>query len=729
MGKVTPLISSFSSGEWSPRLFGRVDVAKYFSGAEELKNILVDQYGGAFRRPGSYFVIETLDSSKKSRLLSFQFSKIQAYIIEAGDQYMRFFKDNGSILETAKNITAATNANPTVITSASHGFSNGDVVYITGVGGMTDLNGRFFTVAGATTNTFQLSGVNSTSYGTYTSGGTVSRVYKISTPYLEADLFKVQNAQSADIMYLTHNSYAPRKLTRTGHTSWTLTEIEFTNGPYLDTNTSATTITPSADTVGSGRTLTASSAIFQAGHVGSLWRIKDGYVKVTGFTSTTVVTVDVKVALGTGPAATTDWAEGAWSAVRGYPSCVTFYGQRLWFAATTHQPQSLWGSKVASFEDFTPGVDDADPISVTILSEQVNAIKWLSPQNKLIIGTQGGDFDLSSGSFGEPVTPTNVTINGGTTYGSAEVLPKRIGSFIYYMQRNTRTVRELSYDVNIDNRQAYDMTLLAEHITESGIVEIDYSQSPNNVLWCVRADGQIATLTRQVDQEVIAWTRQVTDGKYESVSIIPAVDPTYDEVWTIVNRTINGQTKRYVEYFGPPDFTDQEDCHFVDCGLVYDGAAATLMRPLHHLEAKSVQILVDGAVAPNQNVSNGQLTLVNAGEKVHIGLASQCKITTLRQEGGSPLGTSQGKVKCIYEIVIRFHKTLGCKVGNKTQQDTVVFRTAAMPMDAPPELYSGDKTISPPSGYDQDGQICIIQDQPLPLGVLAIFPKISMGED
>lgn len=727
MAQISPLISSFASGEWSPRLFGRVDVAKYFSGAEELKNILVDQYGGAFRRPGSMFAIETLDSSKKSRLLSFQFSKIQAYIIETGDQYMRFFKDNGSILETAKNITAATNANPAVITSAAHGYSNGDVVYITGVGGMTQINGRFFTVAGVAANTFQLSGINSTAFGTYTSGGTVSRVYKISTPYLEADLFKIQNAQSADIMYLCHNSYAPRKMTRTGHTSWTLTEIEFTNGPYLDTNTTATTITPSADS-GTGITLTASTSIFQAGHVGSLWKIKNGYVKIVGYTSGTVVTADVKQALGTGPAAVTDWAEGAWSAVRGYPACVTFYGQRLWFAATTHQPQTLWGSKVAAFETFTPGVDDADPITVTILSEQVNAIKWLSPQNKLIIGTQGGDFDLSSGSFGEPVTPTNVTINGGTTYGSADVLPKRIGSFIYYMQRNTRTVRELSYDVNIDNRQAYDMTLLAEHITESGIVEIDYSQSPNNVLWCVRNDGQMATLTRQVDQEVIAWTRQVTDGLYESVAIIPAVDPTYDEIWTIVKRTINGQTKRYVEYFTAPDFTDQEDCHFVDCGLVYDGAAATLMRPLNHLEAKTVQILVDGAVAPDQVVASGQLTLVNSGEKVRIGLGFQSKITTLRQEGGSVTGTSQGKNKRIYEIVIRFHKTLGCKVGNKTQQDVVPFRTGAMDMDAPPSIYSGDKTIQPPGGYDQDGQICIIQDQPLPLGVLAIFPKVSVGE-
>ena len=225
MARVAVQLTNFTGGELSPRLDGRNDLQKYPTGCKTLENMIVFPHGSAARRSGTQFVAEVKDSSKETRLIPFEFSTTQTYILEFGNQYIRFYKDDGQIL----------------------------------------------------------------------SGGSA---YEISSPYLEAELFDIKFAQSADIMYICHPNHAARKLARTGHTSWTLTEIDFTDGPYLDDNITTTTITSSAHTVGTNRTLTASSTTginsntgFQTTDVGRLIRFRDGYGKITARTSTTVVLV------------------------------------------------------------------------------------------------------------------------------------------------------------------------------------------------------------------------------------------------------------------------------------------------------------------------------------------------------------------------------------------------------------------------------------------------------
>jgi hypothetical protein len=599
MAKVTSSKTNLTAGEFSPLLLGRFDIDKYINGAKKIENFLIHNAGGAIRRPGSKYVAEVKDSTKATRLIDFQFSTTQAYVLELGEEYIRFYTDQGQVQTTTHAITGATQANPCVITSANHPFQDGDSVTISGVAGMTELNGNSYTVANRTATTYELSGINSSGYGVYTSGGLATRTgaLEIPNPFSESELFDVQYAQSADVMYLVHSSYTPRKLERLSATSWQLTEVSFVRGPFLDSNITAVTITPSADT-GAGITLTASSAIFEADHVGSYWRVKDGVVKITVFTSTTVVTGDVQAEpdgtagdLNTGPAANSDWSEGAWSEVQGYPSAISFHEQRLVFAATTEQPQVVWASVSQSFENFAVGAADAaDAYIYKIATEQVNAIRWLSAGAKALqLGTSGSTFSLSSGSDSLAVTPTNVVVARDTTYGAANIIPKRIGNFIYFIQRNLKVVRELGFDFDIDGNAALDMTLLSDHITGDGIVDMAYQQSPNETLWCVRSDGEMATLTRQIDQEVIAWARQISGsdsrstGKYESVAIIP-IDEGDDEVWVIVNRYIDGSTVRYIEFFMPREFEDQHDAFFVDSGLSLDSpitiSGATKANPV-----------------------------------------------------------------------------------------------------------------------------------------------------
>jgi len=415
MARVAVQLTNFTGGELSPRLDGRNDLAKYSSGCKTLQNMVVYPHGSSARRPGTSFVAEVKTSSAKTRLIPFEFSTTQTYILEFGNQYIRFYKDSGAILEANKTITGITQANPGVVTSSSHGFANGDTVVISGVVGMTQVNGKRFKVASVATDTFALqdidgNNVNTTSYTTYVSGGVANRVYTLATTYETADLAELKFAQSADVMYICHPDYVPKKLSRTGHTSWTITDVEFTNGPYLDDNITAVTLNSSTHTVGTARDLTASAATFVSTDVGRLVRFREGYGKITAFTSTTAVTWTIIKDTNSG-SASTDWALGAWSDTTGYPSCVSFFEQRLVFAGTTDQPQTLFFSKSGDYENMDENrggtIADDDAIIYTIASNQVNAIRFLSSTRTLIVGTVGGEFSVSGGGTDDPVKFVN----------------------------------------------------------------------------------------------------------------------------------------------------------------------------------------------------------------------------------------------------------------------------------------------------------------------------------
>lgn len=223
---------SFSGGEVAPSLYARVDLVKYATGLRTCLNHMVMRHGGVANRPGTGFVGEVKDSTKAGRLIPFIFNASQTYVLEFGDLYMRVHRNGAPITEAAQTITSVTQANPGVVTIVGHGYLDGEEVFIEGVGGMTELNNRTFKVANKTNDTFTLqfmdgTTVDTTSFTTYTTGGTASRIYTITTPYLVADLPTLRYIQSADIVTLTHPSYEPQELARTSDTSWALTAIEF----------------------------------------------------------------------------------------------------------------------------------------------------------------------------------------------------------------------------------------------------------------------------------------------------------------------------------------------------------------------------------------------------------------------------------------------------------------------------------------------------------------------
>ena len=663
MARSAPAFSSFTAGEISPRLEGRTDLEKYRQGSSDLTNMVVMPHGGVTRRPGTQFISPVKDSSVKTRLIPFQFKASDTYILEFGDQVMRVIRNDEQVLDaTDKNITGITQANPGVVTSASHGYSNGDIVYIDSVGGMIELNGRNYIIAGATTNTFTLqdlfgADIDTTGFTAYTSGGTATEIYNIASPYAEADLFDLRFVQSADTMYIVHPSYDIRTLTRTDHNAWSFATVSITGTP-----------------------------------------------------------------------------SPALSGTDNRPSVVAFFEQRLVFGNTNNNPQTLWFSKNGDYTNFTVGTADDDALIYTIVANQSNEIRFLSSTAVLTVGTAGGEYVLTSTNDG-PITPTTTLIRKYSNYGSAKVNTVQVADVTLFIQRGNRKIREFKFigNVNVGGYSAPDLSILSEHITNGGLVDVAYQQEPDGVVWFVRNDGVLLGMTYRREEEVVAWHKHIIGGSFsggnavvESIATLPT-DTGEDELYMIVKRTINGATRRYIEKLSLFDFgSDTTSAFFVDSGLSYSGGAISSVSGLYHLEGETLTILANGAAHANKTVSNGGISFDFSATSAAIGYGYTSNLQTLRIESGSVDGTSQGKPKRIHGITVRLHETVGVEIGNSSGElDRIPFRDSSMAMDTAVPLFTGDKEIEFPGGFDDDDRVYIKQDQALPLSVLAFYPRMN----
>ena len=840
MTYTSPRYTNWTAGELSDRLDGRTDLTRYFNGAKTLENFLVYPAGGAARRPGTKFIHEVKVSANAARLIPFEFNTTTAdtYVLEFGNNYFRVYQDGGIVTETGKTISGATKANPVVITATAHGFSNGDHVIIGSVAGMVELNGVTGIVANKTTNTFELTDVdgtniNSTAFTTYTSGGTASKIVEVSTTYTTAQLPEIKFTQSADVMYITHSSHPVRKISRTSNTDWTITDVTFINGPYLDENATTTTLTPSART--GSITLTASADTFVSTDVGRLVKIYNGYAKITSYTSATSVDATVQTdelgvdeilpsyasntisfvegdPSGTGsshndfirdsnkqfveqgftegmtititgaaqsanntnyeivkvtsdeitlvPAddvvaesasntitivgtlnATDEWSLGAFSETTGFPRACAFYEQRLVFAGTTSQPQALFFSVAGDFENMTESDTDSSAMNYTIGSNQVNRILYLASARSMVVGTTGGEFVVRASGTDEPITPTNIQIKQQATYGSADVQPVQAGSYTLFVQRAKRKLRELGYVYDTDAYQAVDLTILADHVSENGLVELAYQQEPFSLVWATTGDGRLIGMTYRREEQVVAWHQHKLGGTFtsggttynhgfvENIAVIPG-ELNQDNLYMVVKRTINGATRRYVEILSDIDFgTDIQDAIFVDSSLTYSGSSTSSLSGLDHLEGQTVSVLEEGAAHPDKTVASGSISTDRATTKAQVGLGYTSTLKTVRLEAGSASGTAQGKIKKIHSVIIRFFRTVGCSVGTSLDNtDTIPFRDSSDPTDTAVPLFTGDKTIEAQPSWDTEGSIVVKQTQPLPMTIVGIYPRVVVQD-
>jgi hypothetical protein len=649
--------TQFNAGELSPKLVGRSDVEQYANGCSVMQNFLPLVQGGAHRRSGTRFVAEAKFANRTTILIPFQFSVAQAYVLEFGHEYVRFYRDRDQLMD----------------------------------------DGKLKRAVGASTTP-----------------------YEIVSPYESDDLAELKWTQSADVLFLTHPDYQPRELRRSGDISWAFVLFDFKDGPWLEIGQKVptdpvgdvvtTTMTPSAVT-GSGITITASAPTFDANDVGRLIRIRAGdkpitrfgtfaggsktlvtsvkhginsgdkitvvgtadyngdytatknnvnrfviektftfdnavsanevvsirvqatsgtftlthegnttaalaydiaaatlettlealasinsvtvtggpgdasgsspYIvtfngadantdmgditgdgsslggagiltitettkgndgseaawlftegtnaddtwgnaKITAFTSSTIVTADVKQDFNSTQDSIT-WRLGAWSTrpALGWPHAAAFHDERLWFGATDGQPQTVWGSKVADFDNFQPSNPDNDVVSdddspvFTISDSQVNAIRWLqSMSNGLVALTAGGPYLIFTRSTTDPLSPTNIEVRKQTNDGvSKSARPIFLGDALLYVQRAGERIRQMAFDLNVDQFSTSDVSVLAEHMLESPVLAADFQQEPMPVAWFVTERGLLIGMTYDRQQRVIAFHHHPLGGR------------------------------------------------------------------------------------------------------------------------------------------------------------------------------------------------------------------------
>lgn len=746
-----PPITSFNAGQVSPLMEARADFEKYNSSCRTVENMLVTVQGPVLKRPGTKYIAAAKSGSV--RLIPFEYSTDDAYVLEMGNAYIRFYRDGGQILD------------------------GGDP-------------------------------------------------YEITTEFDTDEVWDIQYTQTDNSMYLADGNDPPQVLTRTAHDSWTIADVDFTTGPFLPENTTATTITPSGTT--GSITLEASSEIFEstsgASHVGSLWEISQirttssltgdldgdesslqsvyftggysftttgtwvgtvtlqrstndganwsaaltplvdtnfdnpaeteedgaiyrvtmsnytsgtcaynlsitdqynhGIVSITAVTDGDTATATVITDLESTDA-TALWREGYWSDYRGWPETVAFHQQRLVFGGSVSYPQTIWFGE-ADPDDYTNFAEGTlDTSAFTIALQGQNPIRWLLSQDYLLIGTSGSCGKY--GEQGEAITPTSPNYQEQTRYGSAAISAVLGGDAVLYVERGARRVREFSYSLQYDKYISPDLTILSPEITDSGIKDIAFQMRPDPTLWCVLNDGEISTLTYQRDQSVVAWTKQITDGDFESVAVISGDNE--NEVWALVERTIDRAARRYVEQFQPWDWGDDiNNSCFVDSGLSYDSAATASFSGLDHLRGETVAVLADSIVLESELVnSNGEITIDVASVEVTVGLPFTAKLETLPIRADRQDMAMNKKIKRLW---IDFYETGDCKFGNGANSELTqinFFEEATLsPMV---DLFTSDiklKQFAFPYGGIMKATVYLESSKPVPLGVRAIVPEMEI---
>ena len=761
----TPVFSSFNAGELSPKMDARSDVEKYAMGCKILENFINLPQGGVQRRAGTEYIANVKYNDKNTRLIPFNFSNESAVVIEIGDFYMRFFKD-GEPVVSAPNVP-----------------------------------------------------------------------YEIKTPWPEGKIDLLRFKQSADVVYISHPDYFPRKLSRYDILNWVLEKIDFTYQAFKDENTDDNNIMSFSNITSSTLTMTSSKPTFYTGMVGCYWLVRhpridneiskkftntglpiysssikvkgdwtfvthgtwkgevviersfdngttwhnyrnytaqndtnidatgteeldgvlyrigridalanegnvqcyfnvqdyftDGILQITDVVSDTKVNCDIIVPIGdTIP--TGVWAEGAWSTYSGFPTCLAFFEERLCWAGTKLQPQTIWMSKSADYENLTTGELDDDALIYTISSGEVDAIKWMYPQNALLIGTTGNEWKLGATKINEALTPVNVSCKIQSNNGSADIEPLFIDNSILYAQNHAKIIREMAYSYNDEKYMSVDITITSDHILgRDGIKCMGYQRNPFSIAWFVRKDGQLAGLTYNREQKIIAWHRHVTDGQIKSVAVINGEYE--DEVWIIAERYLpNGGTVKYIEKLSEFNFGDIEDAKFTDSHLS-DGKLgldmAGIIYNLDHLEGKLVSVFCDGSYKGDHTVNNGKIDFNHSGySKITVGLPFTSTLETMRIEGQIANGGSQGRIKRIDEVVVRFLDTIGGKIINTEGQENLIkFRNTVDPMNNQVKMFFGDKKIKFGGGYSNAMTVKVIQDIPLPMTVLMLSPRISVN--
>lgn len=561
---------SMAGGELSPAMSARADQVKYLTGLRTCRNFWIMRHGGVTNRPGTRFVAEQKDNSAKGRMLKFVFNNEQTYVLVFENRCIRFIRDGAEL-----NVAGVPAYN------GATAYVPGNLVSNSGV--------NYYCHAGTTGN----APPNVTYW--YPLSGTI---YEIPTPYVSADLPTLKYSQSGDIITITHPNYAPRYLSRTGHTTWVLELATFApsisapgsvvnsgaagtatewavtavkDGSYEESLRSSST--GSSASPSSGSPITVSWGAVTGAVEYNVYKKKNG---VWGFIGTTTAISFIDDGIVPTITDTPPVSRNPFVGANNYPSATTNYQQRQIYANTNNNPEAVWGTRSGSFKNLTvssPSQSD-DAVSWSMAGRQVNAIKHMVEVSQLVMLTSGAEIIIQGNGNGV-LAPGEVNPNTIAYNGASDVTPALVGNSIVYVQARGTIIRDLKYEVQSTGYTGRDLTVFSSHLFDKyTVTAMDYSQIPHSIVYAVRNDGTLLGMTYMREQEVWGWHRHDTDGEFEDVCVIP--EGNEDVAYFLVKRTINGVTKRYKERFASRVINDvARDAFFVDSGLSYDGTNTT----------------------------------------------------------------------------------------------------------------------------------------------------------
>ena len=654
MSRAVTIQTNFTTGEVDPLLKSRIDINQYYNALDQARNVLIQPQGGIERRPGLQFIFEVPSAANPQngmKLVPFEFSTTQSYMLLFVHNRMYIFKNK----ELVTNINSSGN-----------------------------------------------------DYLTTTIGSTV--------------LATMDHTQSADTLIVVQEDMAPKKIVRGGsHSTWTISDLSFEFIPKFNFTASETTInqtiTPSA--VDGNITITAGGNVFVSGNVNQYIEANDGIgrARITRFVSATSVEAIVEIpffntsAIASGGTFIDGGYEDSWSSTKGFPRTCTFHEGRLYFGGVKSRPNTIFASRVARFFDFNPGeaLDD-DSIELTISTDSTNAITGMFSGRDLQIFTKGGEFFLPQSTL-DPITPTNVVVNGATRRGSKEgIKPVGAESGTLFIQRAGKSLREFLFsDVEL-SYISNNISLLSSHLLKSPsdmALRKATSTTDGDLLLIVNeTDGSLATYSILRGQNVIAPSLSTTDGEFINVGV------DVDQIYFTMKRSISSSDKYYVECFNDDNTTDSSK--------LLSGSSkpsSTTVTGLTHLEGKTVKVIADDQMQLDKTVSSGQITLDAVPTTyVEIGLNYTPTIKTLPVELKLSSGNIVAQKKRIVEATANLYLS-----QNLTLNGNDLLFVAG-------DFFTGKKRKKPMLGYDRDGQMTFSQSAPLFFTLLGVEYKVSVGQ-
>ena len=743
------LQSSFATGEISPEVANRVDLDKYSNAVLQAKNCHIRPYGPIYKRPGLKYIATAKYADKKSILVPFNGSNGQDFLLEIGHQYIRIFKAGELKAEVATPYTESILESLRFTQSADTMFIVSGDYPVKKLARYSDTS-WIFNDFSITDQYFDISIVSSDEDTTITPSATSGTVNLTASKALfTSDMVGTQLKLKQEVAAVevsssnaaTSSIYVGEGWKIITHGTWTgdvTVQRSYDNStwdtyrkysakddynPLESGSVSEPCYMRAICSITSG-TCNISLSALPYNH--------EGIVRIDTFVNNYNVSATVLKKLGS-TKATKLYYWGAWSHKFGYPKTIAFFQDRLVFGGSKMQPYMLWMSRTGDYGNFSVEkasgtVTDDSAVAAALVSRKQYQIKHLLASTDLIILTAGNEWIISGG---EVVTPSNINAKMQTTRGCNDVEPIAVGGRIVFVQGRGSTVRDMGYSFETDSYGGTDLTLLAKHII-SGVRIIDsaYKQEPDSTIYMVRSDGRIACLAYIYDQKVYAWSTIETKGSIEAVSVVQEGDE--DVVYVVVKREINGSICRYIECFNNnnADSSDSDSYIMLDAAIkinVAESEAKTIFNA-PHLAGMTISVLADDRWFENIVVkSNGDFELPARASNVVAGLDYKMVIELPNVEIKTGDGTMQGRKKQISGCTLRLNNSLGGSVGNTEDLlDLIPYEENSAVYNL--SLFSGDKEITLPiGGFNLEGRLCIVSDEPYPFNLLMAVREVSFG--